>query len=175
MHILGLLLAAIGVVGMILWRLNQAAEASRNIGEAALDARGLFKRWSWQRKFAKSNLELVQDPREAAVTMMVALAQSDGAITERERRAILMQIVKRFGATGVQAEAMMAHGRWFARDAADVSRCVQKLTPLVKRSCTPEQIEDILIMVEDVAAAEGVPGAIERDAVEKLRHTLARS
>jgi hypothetical protein len=59
----------------------------------AVEARGLFRRWGWQRKFAKDPLDLVSDPREGAVATMVAVAQHDGAIIEREKAAILRQIV----------------------------------------------------------------------------------
>jgi uncharacterized membrane protein YebE (DUF533 family) len=44
-------------------------------------------------------VNLVQDPREAAIAMMVAVAQSDGAMTDRERQVIMAELVARVGAT----------------------------------------------------------------------------
>src|SRR5262245_38196752 len=94
MHILLALLAAAGAIGIILWRLHMATEAARGLTQAAEEAHGLFRRWKWRRKLAQDPLDLIQDRREAAVAMMIAVAQSDGAVTERERRTILAEIVQ---------------------------------------------------------------------------------
>src|SRR5262245_15060197 len=151
MHILVAIVSALGMVGVILWRLHMAAEAAKGLAETASDARGLFRRWRWQRKLATNPLDLIEDPREAAVAMMVALAQSDGAITDRERQVILDELVARIGATARQAEELLAHVRWSTRDVQDVDYCLDKLAPLIKRQCSPEQNRDVLEMLHAVA------------------------
>ena len=50
MSIIMALLAALGGVGALLWRLNNAADATRNIAEAAGDISNMKRRWSWRRK-----------------------------------------------------------------------------------------------------------------------------
>jgi uncharacterized tellurite resistance protein B-like protein len=172
MHIVALILAVLGGAGVVLWRLYMAAEAARGLADAANDARGFFRRRSWQRKFAKSNLDLVQDPREAVAAMMVSLAQSDGAMTERERRAVLTAIVQRFGSSGQQAEELLAHGRWLVRDVQEAGDCFRKLTPFLKKSCSRDQIRDLLSMLDSVANAEGPPGGVEASALKQLRLAL---
>ena len=172
MHIIGLLTAFLGALGLIIWRLHMAADAAKGLAETASDARGLFRRWGWQNKFAKDPLDLVHDPREAAAAMMVALAQSDGALTERERRIILVQFVQRLGVSGSQAEELFAHGRWLVRDVKDVSRCFQKLAPFVRKTCSAEQVQDILAMLKEVSLAEGAPATIEQDALNRLKQAL---
>ncbi len=174
MHILGILLAAMGTIGIILWRLNLAAEAAKGLADTAADARGLFRRWGWQRKFAKDPLDLIQDPREAAVAIMIAVAQSDGAMTERERAAILAEAMSRFGANKKQAEELLAHGRWITREARDPDNCIRKLAPILERCCASEQRADVIEMTARVASAEGSPGDIEQRALSKLRQALMR-
>ncbi len=174
MHILGILLAAMGTVGIILWRLHMASEAARGLVETANDARGLMRRWGWQRKFAKDPLDLIQDPREAAVAIMVAVAQSDGAMTERERAAILEEAMRRFGASSKQAEDLLAHGRWITRDVRDPDNCIRKLAPILERHCAADQRADVIDMTARVASAEGQPGDIEERALVKLRQALTR-
>ena len=88
MHILGILAAVLGVLVLILFRMQQAANAARDIVDVADDARSFFRRWGWRRRQVKHPLDTVDDPREAAAVMMVATAQSDGSISERERLAI---------------------------------------------------------------------------------------
>jgi uncharacterized tellurite resistance protein B-like protein len=99
--------------------MQQAANAARDSADVANDARGLFRRWSWRRKHAKHPLDTIDDAREAAAAMMVATAQSDGGITERERLAITAEMTKRFGATPEQAEALLARARWLVQDRND--------------------------------------------------------
>src|SRR5262245_13155503 len=97
MHILVAIVSVLGVIGVVLWRLHMAAEAAKGLAETASDARGLFRRWRWQRKLASNPLDLIEDPREAAVAMMVAVAQSDGAMTDRERQVIVGEVGSRVG------------------------------------------------------------------------------
>jgi uncharacterized membrane protein YebE (DUF533 family) len=103
MHILGGLLAVLGGLVFVLWRMQQAANSTRDIADAANEAHSLFRRWGWRRKLAKNPLDTVTDSREAAAAMMVAAAQYDGSLTERERVAILAACSKYFGATDQQA------------------------------------------------------------------------
>jgi len=172
MHILVAIVSALGIVGVILWRLHMAAEAAKGLAETASDARGLFRRWRWQRKLATNPLDLIEDPREAAVAMMVALAQSDGAMTDRERQVIITELVARIGATERQAEELLAHGRWLTRDVQDIDYCLDKLAPLIKRQCSPEQNRDVLEMLYSVASVEGRPGDIEGTALARIARTL---
>ena len=172
MHILVAIVTALGIIGVILWRLHMAAEAAKGLAETANDARGLFRRWRWQRKLASNPLDLVQDPREAAVAMMVAVAQSDGAMTDRERQVILAELVARIGATERQAEELLAHGRWLTRDVRDIDYCLDKLAPLIKRHCSPDQNRDVLEMLYSVARVEGQPGEIEGAALARVSRAL---
>lgn len=131
MHILAMLAAVLGAIGVILWRLRSAADATRDLVDAANEAQGFFRRRSWQKKLLKTNIDAVQDSREAAVAMMVALAQSDGAMTERERDTIIFSIVKHLGASSAQAGEFLAYGRWLVKDINDVSTCFKKMTPMI--------------------------------------------
>lgn len=172
MHIVALIVAALGGLGLILWRIRMAADATRDIADVAGDVHGFFRRWKWRRNYAASNLDLVHDPREAAVAMAVALAQSNGVISERERRVIIAGIVRTLGARSDQAEELFAYGRWLTRDERDVSSCFRKLAPLIRRDCSPDQIRDLLALLEDIAIADGPAGDIEIDALRWLSSAL---
>lgn len=166
------LVAAIGTLGVILWRLQAAATATKDIVETASEVKGLFRGWQWRSKFAKSSLDLVQDPREAVAAMLVAVAQSDGHMTAREKQAIIETLSEHICATPTQAEELLAHGRWMTRNAHNLDACLAKLAAVIKKSCSPEQIADVLAMVQHVAAAEGKPGSIEAEAVVRLQRLL---
>src|SRR5262245_45779852 len=172
MHILAALGAVLGVLIFVLFRMQQAAHAARDIADAADDARGLFRRWTWRRKFARNPLDTVEDAREAAAAMMVATAQSDGSITERERSAIVAEMVKRFDATPQQADELLARARWLVQDRNDAGEVFRRLTPLIKRTCGPTERSDLIDMLRAVAEANGNSDDVVAHDIIQLTHNL---
>src|SRR5262245_38363068 len=172
MHILAVLGAVLGVLLFVLFRMQQAANAARDIADAADEARGYFRRWGWRRKHAKHLLDTVDDAREAAAVMMVAAAQSDGSITERERLAITAEMTSRFGATPSQAEELLARARWLVQDRTDAGEVFRRLTPLILRTCGPIERSDLLEMLGNVAGADGRSDDIVTQDIARLAHNL---
>jgi uncharacterized tellurite resistance protein B-like protein len=172
MHIVGMLLGALATFGVILWRLHLAAEAAKGLAESAEAAHGMLRRWRWRRKATSDPLADVEDPREAAAAMMVAVALSDGALTERERQAILAEITTRFQTTPRQADDLLARARWIVRDVHDVDRGLERLTPIVARMLAASERRELIQMLQAIAAAERPPGSIERLAILRLARAL---
>ena len=175
MHILAAIGAVLGVLIFVLFRMQQAAHAARDIADAADEARGLFRRWGWRRKLAKNPIDTVEDAREAAAAMMVAAAQSDGSITERERAAITAEMVKRFGATQAQADELLARGRWLVRDRTDAAEVFRRLTPLIKRTCGPTERSDLIDMLGVVAEVDGRADDVVMQDIAQLTRNLRSS
>jgi uncharacterized tellurite resistance protein B-like protein len=172
MHLIAILGAVLGVLLLVLLRMQQAAHAARDLADAADDARGLFRRWGWRRKQLHNPLDGVDDAREAAAAMMVAAAQSDGSITERERTAMAAEMSRRFGATLQQAEALIARARWLVQDRTDAGEVFRRLTPLIKRTCGPQEKSDLIEMLAAVAAADGGNDDVLSQDITRLAHAL---
>jgi uncharacterized tellurite resistance protein B-like protein len=172
MTIVAALAAAFAVVVALLIRMQSAAHAVRDIADAASDTRGLFRGFLWRRKFAKTPLELVDDPREGAVAMMVMLAESDGVITERERTAVMNGTITTFGATAAQAEQLFAQGRFLARDVKLAEAGFRRLQPLIAKRLGAAERRQLIDILTAVANAEGQPGLVEQDAIDKLALAL---
>ena len=175
MPILAGLGAAIGVLLVILWRLQQASHAVRDIGEAAEDARGFFRRWAWRRKTAVNPLDLVTDAREAATAMMAATAEADGALTERERVTILRFVVEKFGATSDQAEELLAQGRWLIKDRSDLGETFRRLLPPIRKTCTKQEQQDLIEMLRTVAASNGPADQTVAHDIKWLAQTIQQN
>lgn len=172
MHILAALATGIGVILFILWRMQQASNAVRDIAGAAEEVQGVFRRWSWRRKANVNPLDLIDDPREAAATMMVVVAQADGALTEKERLAILARMSQHFGATVKQGEELLARGRWLVQNKVDPSETFRRVIPLIRKKCTQQEQQELLAMLQAVAAADGaIDQSIEQD-LARLAHEL---
>ena len=104
--------------------------------------------------------------------MMVATAQSDGSITERERAAITAEMAKRFGATQQQAEELLARARWLVQDRTDAGEVFRRLTPLIQRTCGPTERSDLIEMLGTVAQAEGRKDDIVAQDIARLTYNL---
>jgi uncharacterized tellurite resistance protein B-like protein len=107
--------------------------------------------------------------------MMVAVAQSDGSITERERAAITAEMVKRFGATQPQAEELFARARWAVQDRNDAAEVFRRLIPLVQRTCGPTERSDLIEMLGNVASVDGKTDVIITQDIARLAHSLRSS
>ena len=172
MHIIAILGAVLGVLFLVLLRMQQAAHAARDLADAADEARGLFRRWGWRRKQLRHPLDAVDDAREAAAAMMVAAAQSDGGITDRERAAIAAEMSRRFGATERQAEELFARARWLVQHRTDAGEVFRRLTPLIVRACGPTERSDLIEMLEAVARADGQSDEVLARDISRLAHNL---
>ena len=172
MSIILALLAAIGGVGTLLWRLNHAADATRNIADAAGDLANLKRRWSWRRKSSVDPMVLVEDPRIAAVTMMTAIAQADGHLTSAERTMIVRQAMNHFSSHSKAADEMMSYPRFLLADTRDPANCFIKLQPLIMKSCGPKERADLITMLRATASADGTPGPAEQQAIDVLARDL---
>jgi uncharacterized tellurite resistance protein B-like protein len=172
MHIVAGLAAVIGALLLILWRLQQASHAVRDIGDAADDARGFFRRWAWRRKSGVNPLYAVTDPREAATAMMAATAEIDGALTELERVTILRLVMAKFDATAGQAEELLAQSRWLVKDRTDLAETFRRLSPVIRRTCSTKEQSDLIEMLQAVATANGPADASITTDIKWLTQSL---
>lgn len=156
MHILVSLLGVLGMAIFILWRIQQAAYLAREVADVAGSAKGLFRRWRWRRKVNASPIDLIEDPREAASVLMIAVAQADGRISDTERQVIAHQIKKFFGASDGQAGALIAQSEWVVREGIDPSEVMRRLTPLLQKTTTSAQRGQLIAMLTATATADGI-------------------
>ncbi|MGI9408586.1 MAG: TerB family tellurite resistance protein, partial [Hyphomicrobiaceae bacterium] len=133
MHILLSVLGAVGTIAFILWRVQQASYIAREIADAAGSARGVFRRWRWRRKANVNPIDLIEDPREAAGVIMVAVAQADGRLTAAEQGAICNQIRQRFDATHEQAGELLAQAQWLVREGVDTREVMRRTMPVIQK------------------------------------------
>lgn len=169
------LLAIVGVLGtaaVVLWRIKMAADATRDIAEAASDARKFVRRTRWKSRQKAGQKVVPDDPRSAAAAMMVSVAEVDGALTEAETAAILKEIATRFELSPADADAVLAEGRWLSKDAGDLSSFLRRMEPPVRAACTEQERRDLIEMLITVAECAGAADPIAAQAIETLRRSL---
>ncbi len=173
MSIVLALLAALAGVGTLLWRINAAADATKGLVETASDLSNLRRRWSWRRKSIVDPLLLVDDPRLAAVTLMMSIAQSDGALTAPERATIIRQAMEHFGCSSKIADEMVGYSRFLLAETRDPTNCFLKLKPLILKSCSTKERADLIVMLKTVSDADGSAADLERHTIDQWTRELA--
>lgn len=175
MSIVAALMAAMGAVGILLWRLNQASDAAKGLMETAEDTRGFFRRMAWRRKSGKNPLDALTDPREAAAAMMAAVAQWDAAVSDREMDMMRRQMAEHFQSDAQQASELLATGRWLARDVTDLGAFLRRASGVVLAKCSPKERQDLLAMLNTVAATEGRPNDLITQELARLADHYKRA
>lgn len=100
-------------------------------------------------------MDLVDDPREAAAAMLVAVAQADGPLTEKERTVILGRMSETFSAKAAEAEELLARGRWLTRDSVDAGNVMRRLAGVIVKKCGPRERSELIAMLYAVSRADG--------------------
>jgi len=169
------ILGALGAVGLILWRIKMAADATRDIAEAAGDARKYVRRTRWKNRQKAGQKAVPDNPRSSAAAMMAAIAEADGALTEAETAAILGEMTTRFELSAGDAEELLAEGRWLSKDAGDLASFLRRIEPPVRAVCNDQECRDLIAMLTTVAESNGAADPIAAQAIETLRRSLGVS
>ena len=104
------------------------------------------------------------------MSLMVAIAKTEGDVTDAQARFIQERAVSVLECPN-GAEAL-AHGRWLCQDISEPGQVIQRVLPLLHRSCDDDQRHDIVALMSGVANVEGEASPIQTQAIQKLAHDL---
>jgi uncharacterized tellurite resistance protein B-like protein len=79
---------------------------------------------------------------------------------------------KHFGATPQQAEALLARARWLVQDRTDAGEVFRRLTPVILRTCGPQERSALIEMLRSVAASEDGNDDVLAQDIARLTHNL---
>jgi uncharacterized tellurite resistance protein B-like protein len=170
MHILLAIVSIIGAAALLIMRLGTVARSSREIGDLAGDVMGAARRAKLRRSADASPLSTLDDPREAAVALMVAIAKTEGDLTEAQSRYIERMAVDRLGfQNGKEAIAL---GRWLCQGSIEPGHAIYRVIGLIGSQCDEEQKRDIISMMTEVSSIGSAPAPIQLQAIQKLNYDL---
>jgi uncharacterized tellurite resistance protein B-like protein len=172
MGIIAGIVALMGAIVFALVRLNSTADAAKGLAETVGEAHGLFRGWTWRRKLAPDKIAMINDARLAAAVMVVATAEHDGALTDKEQIWIHGEFRDTLGLSTNEASELMAHARFISKDVRDLDNCFRRLAPVIKKVCGPSERADLIRMLHGVLVIDSVSNDIERQAIETLTRNL---
>jgi uncharacterized tellurite resistance protein B-like protein len=169
MHILiGLLVAAAGAF----WAFRYFTSAAREGREAVRDVKGFFRHGQWSRKIDRRLIENLADPREAAAVLLCQIAAYDGAITDRQRDAILSEMRHAFSAENEDAVALYAVARRALGEINDAGNSLRKVLRPIAENCSEDEKRALVGMLLRVAEIEGPVTDVQHRLVAEIRRML---
>ena len=170
--ILGIL-AVLGTVIFIWYRMRDARQMGGEMLDAADDLRATVRRLMYKRKHDRHPADSVDDPRLAAAGIVVAVATMDAPISQSEISALTRLSREVFNVSEREALDIVSFGRWVAGQCNTNAEAVRRLSKIVAREAGPEAGPDLVRMIAEVSTAGGAElGEDENDAIDTVRRTL---
>ena len=155
MHILLAVLAVAVGVGIWIWRVQMAARAASDLLETADDIRAAVRRFGYRRKAKTSPLDGIEDSRLAAVGILAAFANMDGALGRGEIETIARECAAAFHCDSTEGKQISAYGRWLISHSNNMDEAVRRLARNLEGKLTEAEKEQLMGMIERVASIDG--------------------
>ncbi len=169
MHIL---IAILGALAAAFWAFTYFVSAAREGKDALQDVKGAFRGAKWSRRVDKRLIETLTDPREAAAVLLYQMAAYDGAVTDRQRRAILAEMRAAFAADEETAEGMFAFARAALGEINDAANSLGKIARPIVEACTVEERRQLVDLMLKTAEIEGPVSEMQNRLIADVRRLL---
>lgn len=169
MHILMMIFGALSAVGFLIWRIQAAATAAREIGDLAKEAANLPRKLAFRRRSGKKGADLVTDPREAAVVLMLEIARARGEVTREQKDTIEAIIVQQFQFEPDEAEEILTQAGWVSAPDAGTDRLMRRMVKVVQAGVSHEDIVELDDMLIHVSEADGAPSREQLAVLQTFR------
>lgn len=142
------------------WRIAAAARRDAKLRSVSQERRRM------------AALRSIQDSRDAATALMIAVAQQRGEITPEQMKAIEQEMRSVLGLSNDVA-CRFSFARFAVEQAAGFEDAVSTLVPLLRRNLTLPEQEDLLGILNRVATVHNGPTAKQVVAIQATRTALA--
>lgn len=149
MHIVALVVAVIGGIGVWYWRFKQMKDVTDDVSNVVGKVRGRYRMNKFKKQAQGSVLASIEDPALAATIFLFALANEDEAslhLTEAEIHNQISRIVPE-----ADLDETISYARWAAREVVDPRDIVRRFKPLWREKLTREERIQLVGMAEAVA------------------------
>lgn len=170
MHIL---IAIIGALAAAFWAFTYFVNAARQGQDAVNDVKGAIRGAQWSKKVGQRMIESLTDPREAAAILMYQIAAYDGAVTERQRLAIIAEMKRAFAADHETAEGLFAFARAATGQINDAANSLKKILKPIEAACAPNECRDLVDMLLKIAEVEGPASDTQHRLIAEVKRALS--
>lgn len=168
MHII---LGALGLIVTILFLLSRLADAGIDLG--GLNPFLWKRRRAWRRKVEGNPIFGIQEPKDIAAVLVVAVAKIDGDMSAEEKLAVLGQFERTLGLKPQVAAELLGSSAYLLGDATIVRTQLDAIIANARERMSPAQVASVLSMMESVAAASGTPSTQQQQMIAEVRAGLS--
>ncbi len=169
---MSIVIAILGAVAAAFWAFTHFVNAANEGREALRDAKGVVRRGKWNRRVDQRLIENLSDPREAAAILAFQIAQYDGAVTDRQREALVRDMSETFQTDAETADGLFAFARMAVGEINDAGNSARKILRPVVDVCTAAEKSDLVGLLERAAEVEGAPTEMQRRLIAEARRIL---
>lgn len=173
MHILGLLLSAIVFAGVWYFRFRRAQQVVSDVSDAVGRARANYRLAQRRKDALVSPVRSIDDPVLGAAVLMVALLETEGALSRDQDELIADKLAD---VTGVdQSETYVTYAKWACEKVPELSTIIRLLLPLWKSNLQGDEARQLHDMAKSVCLETGGLNGEQDDALARLKDGLQLS
>ncbi len=176
MHILIGILAVVGTIIFVWYRLRDAREVGGEMLDAADGLRANVRRLMYKRKHDIHPADAVDDARLAASGIAVAVATMDAPLSQAEIETLTRVSREMFDVSEREALDILSFGRWVSGQCNTNQEAVRRLSKVVARLAGADAAPDLIRLMTEVSTSGGHElGEEEMDAIDTVQRTLGVS
>lgn len=166
------ILGLLGAAAAAFWAFSHFVNAAREGRDAMNDLAGLIRSGKWSKKVGQRMIEHVTDPRESAAILLYQMAAYDGAVTERQQRAIVGQMKSAFAVDEETAQGLYAFARMAVGQVNDAGNSLRKILGPVVQNCTDAERKSLVAMLETIGEVESPLTDVQRRLIAEAQRIL---
>jgi len=162
------LLAIIGGIAALMWKVSLGIQAAKNIHGVAKQVANLPRKMKFREKTGTAGVQLITDPREAAALLMLSVARAGGQVTKSQKDTIINQITGRFKLSTTNAEELLTHVSWLSKDLPDADSAIANMSNILMQSVSSKELIELEDMLMQVAHADGKPTSSQKQILNQF-------
>jgi len=148
----------------LMWKVSLGIQAAKNIHGVAKQVANLPRKM----KTGKADIQLINDPREAAALLMLSVARAGGQVTKSQKDTIINQITGRFELSTTNAEELLTHVSWLSKDLANADSAIARMSNILMQSVSSKELIELEDMLMQVAHADGKPTSSQKQILNQF-------
>lgn len=175
MHFIGLIIA---VATAIFW-VGRAARSAKDIADVASSFRNMPRRNRFKNRASKRDVELIDDPIDAATVLMVCVARlsdhaqaHDGLLSEAAQSRILSVLAKYMELSQREADELLTQMLWTTKNFVQADTALVPMTNILAKGINHADAEDLSDMLRKISHADNAPNIEQKNFIERFRDRI---
>ena len=150
MHILLIIISAIGGIAFWIWRTHMAARAASELKDTAEELVNLPRKMRFRSKSKKRSVDLIDDPMEAAATLAYGALTAAGPIDPEQKTALSDRLAEMFQLNSDDLHELISRAKWHAESQMDINQIINPLIDRLINDVGREPVFDLTRLIEEI-------------------------